>query len=173
MRAPNQTEFTPLLEAPNLEWRDTVRTIFEQVAARVPGSLIEEKPLGLAWHYRRCRPGQAASQARELDEHLSDLLAGQGLEVLRGNKVVEVRPAGISKGEATNSILRGVSEDSFVLVAGDDTTDESMFLRLRDRAQTLLIGHRESAATHRLPSPHALRQFLSELCPVGEFLYRD
>ena len=170
VRPPGEATFSPLLESLGLEWRDGVRAILEQVAERVPGSLIEEKPLGLAWHYRRSRPGQAACQARELDEHLSDLLSGQGLEVLRGSKVLEIRPAGISKGEAVNAILREAGEDDFVLAAGDDTTDETMFRRLGARQHSLLIGHRESAARRRLPSPHELRLLLSELAPVSGFV---
>ena len=172
IRWPEESSFRPLRRDTSLEWRPTVQAILESFTNHVPGSLVEEKPLGMAWHYRASRPGLAAWQARELIEHLGEVLTGQGLEVLHGDKVVEVRPAGLSKGCAVQTLLGPPGTGDFTLAIGDDTTDESTFELLRGRAWTLLVGNRESAAQHRVDSPSEVRALLQELldtarAPIG------
>lgn len=164
VRAPGDTEFRSLSHDLPLGWRDEVRATFEEFTDRLPGSRIEDKPLGLAWHYRQASPEQAAWQARELFRHLEEGMADQPVEVMRGNKVIEVRPAGVSKGRAALRVLRGALEaGTFVLACGDDVTDESMFRDLPGAAWTVLVGSRESAARQRLAEPAACRALLGEL----------
>lgn len=164
IREPGQAEFHSLTEELPLDWRAEVRAVFEEFAGRLPGSRIEEKPLGLAWHYRQASPEQAAWQARELFRHLQEGMAAQPVEVMRGNKVIEVRPTGISKGRAALRLLRGVfANRPFVLACGDDVTDESMFRDLPAWAWTVLVGSRESTARFRLDSPAHCRALLCSL----------
>ena len=164
VRAPGETRFLSLAETCSADWRAGVRAVFEEFSERVPGSRIEEKPLGLAWHYRKASPSQAEWQALELVRHLHEGSSGEPYEVLRGNKVIEVRPTGISKGRAALRLLRGDLEDQpFVLACGDDVTDESMFRDLPGWAWTVLVGERKSLARQRIASPAALRALLAEL----------
>ena len=164
VRVPFGREFRHEGHPTTREWRGAVRSIMAQFTDRVPGSLIEEKPLGLAWHYREADRALSTWQARELFQHLVEVLAGQGLEVLSGAKVIEVRPAGVSKGTALRQILASSGEpSSFVLVAGDDNTDETMFRAAPPGAWTLLVGERPSEARHRLGSPEALLELLDDL----------
>lgn len=145
-------------------WRDAVHRVMVAFTKRVPGTLIEEKPLGLAWHYRAAHPGLGAWQARELALHVSEVGSGLGIEVLRGNKVVEVRPSGISKGQAVDTLLAGRrSAPDFVLAAGDDATDESLFRTLAEPAVTVLVGERDSAARWRIDDCAALRGLLQRM----------
>jgi trehalose 6-phosphate synthase/phosphatase len=91
-------------------------------------------------------------------------MADQPVEVMRGNKVIEVRPSGISKGRAALRLLRGGFESRpFVLACGDDVTDESMFRDLPAWAWTVLVGSRESTARFRLESPSHCRDLLRAL----------
>jgi len=50
-----------------------------------------------------------------------------------GKEVVEVRPAGTSKGTAMRRLLREAGGET-VLYAGDDTTDEDAFAALEEAA---------------------------------------
>lgn len=164
VRAPGQERFVALSSEHSLDWRSSVRAVLEEFSERVPGSRIEEKPLGIAWHYRKASPEQAEWQALELVRHLNEGSTGEPYEVMRGNKVIEVRPAGISKGRAALRLLRGdLEQRPFVLAVGDDVTDESMFRDLPSWAWTLLVGQRESVARQRVGGPADLRQLLSEL----------
>ncbi len=167
VRAPGQERFVALSSEYAVDWRASVRAVLDEFTERVPGSRIEEKPLGLAWHYRKAAPGQAEWQALELVRHLNEGATGEPYEVMRGNKVIEVRPAGISKGRAALRLLKeGLGDLPFVLAVGDDVTDESMFRDLPRWAWTLLVGERESAARQRVDGPAALRALLAELLSV-------
>ena len=131
--------------------------ILEQVAQRVPGSHIEHKTMGLGWHYRAAHSSAAESQAGELYQHLGEVLSGQGLDVLAGNKVIEVRPTGLNKGMAARTIMeRYTTRPDWILAAGDDTTDEDLFRAMPAQALTLLVGERPSSAHFRLPSCSAM-----------------
>lgn len=169
LRKPGATEFESLLDNDAMTWQDDVRPILERFVGHVPGSLIEEKAVGLAWHYREADPVLGAWQARELFQHLTELLPDQGVQVMRGNKVIEVRPASVSKGMSSRRILKALdpAKDRFLLAAGDDITDESLFRMLPDSAWTLLVGSRKSQARFRLENPAELRALLTWLadCP--------
>ena len=164
VRAAGESRFHPLFDFLTLDWRNEVREIFEHFTASVPGARIEEKEIGIAWHYRQADPILGAWQAKELFQHLIEVLQDQGVQVMRGNKVLEVRPAGINKGNAMRRILRDCdSKHGLVIAAGDDHTDESMFQALGKTAWGILVGNRPSAARYRVDSPAVMRDFLARL----------
>lgn len=164
LRPPGESAFLPLFDASRLPWKKEALAILEEFTARVPGSRIEEKAVGIAWHYREADAILGAWQAKELFQHLAEMFMDQGVQVMRGARVLEVRPAGVSKGQALRRILaeRDASE-GLVLAAGDDHTDESMFRELGGRHWSFLIGNRPSAAGFRLDSPAACRRLLQDL----------
>jgi len=89
------------------------------------------------------------------------------LQVIDGNKVVEVRMAGFDKGTITMKILNEAQPD-FVLCIGDDTTDEDMFKVLENSAftvktYTIKIGTRGTAAKYTLPSQEQVLPLLMRL----------
>ena len=121
------------------DWKPGVRDLMERFVDRLPGAWIEEKEFGLAWHYRL-----ADLRARELTDHMIDLTETSDLRVLPGHKVVEVRPAGTSKGSACQVFLS--REPDFVLALGDDTTDEDLFRTLPPTAYSIRVGLTQSYA---------------------------
>ncbi len=154
--------FRPLFHLPDPAWKESVRPVLEVFRERVPGSHIEEKHASLAWHYRQAAPGTGPWQAAELQAHLAEVLQNLPLEVLRGDRVIEVRPQGVDKGGALREILRD-AEPGLVLAAGDDRTDEDLFRALPAGGTGILVGRRPSAARYRLDSPQELRSLLAEL----------
>ena len=93
------------VEEPNLEWRSAVLSILEDWSARTPGSLVEEKSICIAWHYRAADPEFGAHPAKELHIHLRELLSNVPVEILAGDKVIEVRPHAANKGRMVLPIL--------------------------------------------------------------------
>lgn len=161
IRRPGCGVFESLVGELNLDWRPEVRQIMTEFAARVPHSRVEEKPLGLAWHFRDARPEQSMWQARELFQHLEEMLQDRSAEVMRGNQVIEVRPVGVSKGAAVRRILGDCQlTQPTVMAVGDDVTDESMFLDLPPSAWTILVGSRDSAARYCVADPAECRRML-------------
>ncbi|MFN7145088.1 MAG: bifunctional alpha,alpha-trehalose-phosphate synthase (UDP-forming)/trehalose-phosphatase, partial [Myxococcota bacterium] len=105
-----------------------VRAAMHTFAARTPGAHVEEKAVGIAWHYRRADVEHGAAAAHELRHHLGVLLANAPVEVLAGNKVVEVRPHGVDKSLALTRVRSGAA----LLALGDDRTDDDLFAALPD-----------------------------------------
>jgi len=82
-----------------------------------------KKEIRPIWHYRKADPELGVMRARELKDALLHLIANLNLGVLDGNKVIEVKSAGIDKGRAVLCWISRREWDS-VLAIGDDRTDE-------------------------------------------------
>ncbi|RYD95220.1 MAG: bifunctional alpha,alpha-trehalose-phosphate synthase (UDP-forming)/trehalose-phosphatase, partial [Sphingobacteriales bacterium] len=131
------------------EWKEEIRPLMELFVTRCVGSFIEEKHNTLAWHYRNTHPDLGFTRSRELRNSLLQLTANTALQVIDGNKVLEVRLIGIDKGTAAQKVLDHFNPD-LMLCVGDDTTDEDMFRVLRDKAVTIRVGKSKTAARYSL-----------------------
>jgi len=150
-------EFIPL----NQDWKKEIMPVLEIFTDRTPGSFIEEKEFSLVWHYRGAEPGLADVRANELKDELITLISNLELEVLEGNKVIEIKSAGIDKGKAS---LLWVEEGwDFLLAAGDDNTDEDIFAVLPETAYTIKVGHGLSKARYRVNSYLEIRGILRKI----------
>jgi trehalose 6-phosphate synthase/phosphatase len=130
-------------------WKPVVMPIMKRYADRLPGTFVEEKEYSLVWHYRAADPDMALIKVGEIVDDLVNFTANIDVQVVRGDKIVEVRNAGINKGMALRYWIDESSFD-FILAVGDDSTDEDMFRMLPDTAYTLKVGNSESCARFRL-----------------------
>ncbi|GAA3968834.1 bifunctional alpha,alpha-trehalose-phosphate synthase (UDP-forming)/trehalose-phosphatase [Hymenobacter antarcticus] len=145
------------------DWKRELRPVLEVYVARTAGSFIEEKDYSLVWHYRRADAELGPVRARELLSHLSFITANTDLQVLEGNKVLEIKNAGINKGTAAVRWL-GQYEPGFMLALGDDRTDEDTFRALPPEAYTVRVGSAQhSAARFHIASPTDVRKLLRQL----------
>ncbi|MCI0707850.1 MAG: bifunctional alpha,alpha-trehalose-phosphate synthase (UDP-forming)/trehalose-phosphatase [Ignavibacteriae bacterium] len=143
-------------------WKEQLFPIIEQYADRLPGALVEEKEYSLVWHYRMANPDQAQLLAAELTDRLLSFAANNDVQVLRGNKVIEVRPAAVNKGVAARHwLVRGVSD--FVLAIGDDWTDEDMFAALPEDAFSIRVGVTNTRARYNVKDVNEVAELLSGL----------
>jgi len=129
-------------------WRSLTMSIMEVYASRTHGSYIEETEMKVLWQYRDADLEFGYLQARELEDHLSNVLRSYPVDILHGGVeeggYVEVRPKGVNKGVfAMKAIcyfhkLRAKPDAlvDFALVLGDDHCDEPMLSVMRQ------IGHR-------------------------------
>jgi trehalose 6-phosphate synthase/phosphatase len=150
-----------MLKAITTEWKDRVRPILQVYVDRLPGALLEEKESSLAWHYRRADPEQALRRARELLDDLSGFTRNIDVQVLEGNKVLEVRNTGVTKGTAATEWLQGLAPN-FILAIGDDWTDEDLFRALPSTAHSVRVGLATTAARYHLGSHTAVRRILRD-----------
>ena len=144
------------------DWKAKIKPILERYKQRTPGSLIEEKDFSLVWHYRKVYPELAAIRALELKETLYFLTGNLELEVAEGNKIIEIKNAGINKGQAALNWLSGGNWD-FILAVGDDLTDEDLFEKLPKLAFSVKVGLAPSKAKYRLQSNWEVRSLLKKL----------
>lgn len=132
-------------------WKPLIRPIFNMFVQRCPGSFVEEKNHTLAWHYRNVDAELGFARSRELLDNLFHMIRNAQLQVIDGNKVIEARVAGVDKGVASLKLLNKKPAD-FVLVIGDDKTDEDMFVALEQLAITVKVGQGITRARYILPT---------------------
>lgn len=145
------------------DWMRELRPVLELYVARTAGSFIEQKDYSLVWHYRRVDAELGEVRARELLSHLSFMTANTELQVMEGNKVLEIKAAGINKGNAASRWLVKYPAD-FVLALGDDRTDEDTFRALPPEAYSVRVGtDARSLARFHIASPAEVRQLLRRL----------
>ena len=143
----------------------------EKLAAATPGALVERKPAGIAFHDRNVSPEQLAAWRRSLRRWLAEQDL-EGLEQIRGKRVLELRPEGVNKGLVVEwmPLPAGASypDDSLVAI-GDDKTDEDLFRALEKKGLAVRVGgpRARSIAAARLPSPLAVQGFLIGLAARG------
>ena len=143
-------------------WKEQVRPILQLFVDRLPGASLEEKEFSLAWHYRRADPDQASLRARELMDDLAGFTRNIDVQVLEGNKVIEVRNSGVNKGVAAQEWL--VRQDpQFIMGIGDDWTDEDLFRALPPRAFSVRVGVANTTARYFLSNHVAVRRMLRAL----------
>jgi trehalose 6-phosphate phosphatase len=137
---------------------DEVRGEVHGFAGERDGLLVEEKPAGVALHYRL-----APDQEQAVAGFMETLAGRHSLVVQRGQMVVELRPPGADKGDAVRALM---GQDSFAgarpVFAGDDLTDEHAFEAVAAMGGFgMLVGpERPTAARYRLPSVAAVADWL-------------
>ncbi|GGK63343.1 bifunctional alpha,alpha-trehalose-phosphate synthase (UDP-forming)/trehalose-phosphatase [Rufibacter glacialis] len=144
-------------------WKKEVRPVLELHVSRTPGSFIEEKDFSLVWHYRRVDPTLAELRARELSNYLLFIAANINLQVMEGDKIVEVKNVEVNKGIGTTRWLEQHPHD-FILCIGDDRTDEDMFRVMPEEAFTIKVGSERSLARFNLDNSKQVRKLLKSLC---------
>lgn len=144
------------------DWKKQLKPILKTYEFRVPGSLVEEKEYGIAWHYRKANPELGKLRSSELFDYLNEFLANTDLQVMHGNKVIEVRVSGINKG---NGVVPWLSEKKwdFILALGDDWTDEDLFKMLPATAYSIKVSYGPSKAKFYLESSQSARNMLRKL----------
>jgi trehalose 6-phosphate synthase/phosphatase len=148
----------------SVAWKPEVRKLLEHATATTPGALVEEKTASLAWHYRMAEPELGAARADELWHRLEQHLRDTAAELLRGEKVIEIRPRGVSKARVVERVLAHLELPLPTLCAmGDDRTDEDLFQALPADAVAIAVGYRASVARFRVATPRAAREFLESL----------
>jgi trehalose 6-phosphate synthase/phosphatase len=147
----------------NLKWKDVVKPILLEYVRRCNGTFIEEKTGSIAWHYRNADSDFAQLRLNELRDDLVEIIRHKtNFEILEGNKVLEVKSGKYDKGQAATSIMKNKYFD-FILAAGDDKTDESLFSALADSLYTIRVGLSPSLAKYNVPDIAFLMNLLKVL----------
>lgn len=125
------------------------------------GTLLEDKRLSVALHFRQAPEAAAAAEA--VVGRLADESAGL-LRLQRGKMVVELLPAGRDKGRAIDELLQ---LRDFVgrrpVFVGDDVTDEAGFRTVNLlEGMSIRVGYAEAGtdARHHLADVAALQAWL-------------
>ena len=131
----------------------------ERLASEHQGLLVEPKQASIALHYRHAPHlevlcFEALSLAMQHTE---------GVELMRGKYVFEVKPQGVNKGRALAGFMQYAPFAGRIPVfAGDDVTDEAGFLAAQALGgRGIKIGEGPTQALHRCLSPATFRGWLA------------
>lgn len=143
-------------------WNDEIIHILQQMIHKTPGSMLEIKRTALVWHYRNVNHWLSTVRERQLLDLLKLPCARQGLQIMRGNKIVEIKSPLYTKGGVVKRLLRQEQFD-FMMAVGDDTTDEDMFMAMPSRAVTIKVGNLSENARYNLYNQSQTLPFLRAL----------
>lgn len=146
----------------NTSWMESILPVLESFVDRTPGTFIETKNYSLAWHYRKADEELAQKRTIELNTVLTSLISNLDLNVLHGNKVLEIKSSSINKGKACTKFLLNKEFDAIVAI-GDDYTDEFMFEELPEHTTTVKVGWKKTKAKYFVDNPIKVRALLQML----------
>ena len=144
---------------------DEILAELRQLEREHPGVLIEDKPLGIAVHFRQAPEAEDACRAA-----IERAAERSGLHVQPGKMLFELRPGGADKGDALRRLMH---QPPFAGTApvflGDDLTDEPAFVAAQELGGAgILIGHRtDTAANYRLESVERAADWLGKACEAA------
>lgn len=149
------------LEEVNSDWKELLLPSLEKYAALTPGAEVEIKPHSLAWHYRSASAYNAQKYTVIIKRALKPILKKYKLEMMQGNKVLEIKNPVISKGSAAK---RWIDDGyDFIFAVGDDVTDEELFTVLPATSNSLKVGKGLTRARYRVRSYKDVLQLLRQM----------
>lgn len=151
--------------APATDLRQALQAA-QELVAQYPALVLEQKSLALSLHYRHAPELEALC----LQVMRTALAGNPGLALMQGKCVIDLRPAGVSKGTAIAAFM---AEPPFAgrvpVFAGDDVTDEDGFEQvLRMGGHAIKVGPGPSLARLRCDSVAALAAWLQS--PLASLL---
>ncbi len=150
-----------MMEQIDNEWKNSVLPLLEFFVDQTPQTFIEHKNFSLVWHYRKADPDLGIQRAWELKDELRYLTANLNLEVMDGDKVLEIKYSGINKGRAALQKTGDAGFD-FILAVGDDWTDEYTFDSMPGEAYTIKVGTKSTKAGFYVKSVDDVRSLLKK-----------
>lgn len=150
-------------EKPHREiWNDEIVRLLHSFIKKTPGTMLEIKRTSLVWHYRNIDSWLGFIRERQLVEALKPTCQKLDLQIVEGNKIVEIKSPEYTKGEVVRRLLSRNRYDFFMAI-GDDVTDEDLFRALPPEAITIKIGALPGCAKYHLFTPSQTLPFLQRL----------
>ncbi len=148
--------------AQEIEWDKEILNILEHAVEKTPRSKLEIKDTAIVWHYREVDMWLAELRVNQLLNGLINPCSRHNLQIMKGNKIIEIKSSDFSKGSDARRLIVKEKYD-FILSIGDDTTDEEMFLALPDNAITIKVGKNTKVAKYNLPNQSQTLTFLQKI----------
>ena len=147
-------------------WSAGLLSILKLFVAKTPRSRLEVKETAIAWHYRESDAWLGTLRAQQLANELVSICIQQKLQIIQGDKVIEIKSPDYNKGSEVSRQLKKEYYD-FILAIGDDTTDEDMFKALPKNAATIKVGYVSETARYNLPSQEQVLPLLQTLVNIS------
>tara|TARA_B100001093_G_scaffold126029_2_gene118564 strand:- start:398 stop:2611 length:2214 start_codon:yes stop_codon:yes gene_type:complete len=148
----------------NKSWKENFLPIFQDFTDRTPGTFTEEKNNCLVWHYRKTDPELASDRVVEFKTIINSLIS-ESLVLIDGNKAIEITNSNVNKGSAVNELTENENFD-FIFCAGDDVSDENMFLNLPEKSISVKVGKKTTKANYYIENPSEMIGLIKKITNV-------
>ena len=151
----------------DLGWKKKILPVLNDYVDRCNGSFIEEKFSSLVWHYRNAEEDVASLRINELKDDLFEILKGESrLQLLEGDKVLEIKSIIYDKGTVAADIIKRSKHD-FIIALGDDNTDEDLFRAIPGYGYTVKVGTGPTTARFFVKNQVEIYEILSSF--IGNY----
>jgi trehalose 6-phosphate synthase/phosphatase len=145
----------------DLSWKDKFVPLLNDYVERCQGTMIEDKNASLVWHYRNAEEEIALLRINELKDDLTEILKSEPkLQMMEGDKVLEIKSVLYDKGTVANSMIKKDIYD-FILALGDDSTDEYLFRVIPEYGFTIKVGSSPTNARLNIKDQSEINHILS------------
>jgi len=143
-----------------------LKKILKARLGSIKGTIVEDKRVGLAVHYRMVKNSDVPELKRTVGQIFRPFMEKRKIKIGHGKKILEAKPPIMwDKGKAASMLLDSFKQEkplSFYL--GDDKTDEDAFSALDGKGITVFVGKpRESKAKFFLRNVGEVGTFLKKL----------
>lgn len=143
-------------------WKPDIWKIMEYYVRRTPGTFVEEKDNSLVWHYRQAEKGLGDLRMREMISHVKYIAQGNNLQIMEGNKFLEIKKPDINKSKAAIEFINMEGFD-FILAIGDHWSDEETFKSLPRRSFSIRVGYEFTHAKYNVQTFREVKKLLLKL----------
>jgi trehalose 6-phosphate synthase/phosphatase len=144
------------------QWDSEILDIIQRTIEKTPNSWLEIKNTALVWHYRKVDTWLANLREEQLVRALIEPCTRLNLQIVPGNKILEIKPSAFNKGTEIKRRMQKEKFD-FVMVIGDDTTDEDMFRAIPSDGISIKVGDFSPIAKYRISLQSKVIPFLTKL----------
>jgi len=123
-------EWELIVPVGDMTWKDIAMEVLSTYTKRTDGSWIEDKEFGMVWHYENVDPEYGKMQAEEVSKLLKRLLKNDNnmsidVVLYDYNRILDIKPSGISKGNAASRILQQILSLPLILPSTSPSTPQS------------------------------------------------
>lgn len=130
------------------EWKTDVKGILRYYLERMEGTYVEERHCSLILRFDKCEDKEAAARViGECVDHINGAFNKMRVRAVPINQAILIETLDYSKGFAAEQILEHLHRDKsekpadFLLIAGDDREDESIFRWANELGKQEIIKH--------------------------------
>lgn len=143
-------------------WKRDIIPLLEMYSDRLPGSFVEEKEYSISWNYKKADIEQSSFLSKEVSDHLMTITGNIGVQVLHGNRIIDISSSGINKGELAMHWLAAQNYD-FIMAIGAGWSDELLFQTMPEHAWTVKVGINQTVARHLVKDQKEAQVLLESL----------
>ncbi len=147
---------------PAQPWSEGLLSVLKMFVEKTPHAYLERQDTVLIWHYEQTDTWLGDLRAGQLIRTLYLICQQQRLQIMQGNRALEIKPVGFTNGAEVKQMVYGNDYD-FILSLSNEKTDDELFCSLPEDAVTVKVGETSEYARFNIPIRRDTISFLEEV----------